>query len=194
MAVFTAALTIVACIQWWTAHRQWEAMHAQNEIMIAESKKTDAIIEQMRLDQRPWLYIVDPKIETIEANKPVTLKYRLKNSGHSPAAVYRVAVHAGIVSEITHPGLGDALAAVPRAFVRCPAVVPPNGGCNQEHSQGTISEEQFAALVDGKWMTVTGILYYVGHSGDVYETGYAFACKIDGRLRVVGTVKVNYMK
>jgi hypothetical protein len=43
------------------------------------------------------------------------------------------------------------------------------------------------------WLGMVCGFVYVGPQGDVYETGFADACRSDGKLRVVGTEKNNYM-
>jgi hypothetical protein len=129
--------------------------------------------------------------------RAIATKSPVPSAGPSPGTTYRLAVHAGLVAvdDLKNPDLDEALAGQWLVAVPSANVVPPGGGCNQQHSQGMLSAEQAGQLAAGdKWLTLIGAIFYTGPSGDHYETGLAYACKVDGILRVIGTPKVNYMK
>ncbi|MEX2187323.1 MAG: hypothetical protein WD875_11030 [Pirellulales bacterium] len=79
VAVLTVALTLVAIVQWWTSHRQFQ------QAKVAAGQ-TDRMIGQMMLEQRAWLSIGPPTSLTWKENG-VSCVIAIKNSGHTPARI-----------------------------------------------------------------------------------------------------------
>jgi hypothetical protein len=80
-------LAVWAGMTWWTYRGQWQVMREQLDSARIASGQTDQIIEQMRLDQRAWIGLVDLKTSPISANNPITCDFFVKNSGNTPGFI-----------------------------------------------------------------------------------------------------------
>ena len=101
VAVFTAFLAFLAGLQAWIIWGQWGEMKATREggdksfdaqlaVMQAQAKATQGQLDQMTVDQRPWLAISDLKFNDITvypvgAGILIDSSYKLTNLGRSPA-------------------------------------------------------------------------------------------------------------
>ncbi len=86
LVAFTFGQVIVGYWQWDATDKQWDAMMEQ----IAQTERT------FQLDQRAWLSIAPPVIETFEADEPIVGKHNVTNSGKTPGTILK---HA---SDITY--------------------------------------------------------------------------------------------
>jgi hypothetical protein len=186
IAVFTIVMAI-------TTYQNWAEMRTQNKIMVGQMEQTDQQIRHMRNEQRPWLAIVNARVKQTNEPKQPSLIYRFENSGPTPGIVMRITLALCVVHDarnaVFKKGLVDNVEPE-----RCANVVPPNAGCDHEHVQISLNDELYSAMCseDG-WLGMIGFFQYIGPQGDVYETGFAFAYRADGQLRIVGTEQDNYM-
>lgn len=83
-------IAIFTIVMAWTTWKGWVAMSDQNSIMLNQMKQTDAMVEQMQIDNRAWLAVM-PVFENVEVNKTFGLKIRITNVGKTPARIKSVA-------------------------------------------------------------------------------------------------------
>lgn len=107
--------------QWTVMSGQLEAMNAQSIETAKQSRiasgqlaqaikatqQTDAVIEQMRLDNRAWLALEAPKTLNFAVGQQMILSFEVRNSGKTPGAIVEES-HGLMVFAlgIDHPGLG----------------------------------------------------------------------------------------
>jgi hypothetical protein len=190
------ATAFFACMQWRIYTQQCAVMRDQHETMEKQMGQTDQIIKYMRDERRPWVAIVDPKVVELDEGSEVRLFYRLVNSGPTPATIIGFTPDTCLIADIKHPELGDLLADRAPEPIESVTIVPPEGGCDQNFAQAFLSAAEYQRIVRGeRWLAFVGvILYRGGVGGEVYETGFAFACQSNEQLRVIGSEKQNYMK
>jgi hypothetical protein len=82
VAVFTIVLT-------YTAWYSWQAMREQNRIMLRQMKQTDAMIDQMRLDNRAWLAVHNVQIQRLQKGyNKLQCTVLVRNSGKTPGRIF----------------------------------------------------------------------------------------------------------
>lgn len=93
-AILLTAFT--ACLAW-LAHRQRQAMLAQEKHMREANAKTQSIIEHMRDENRPWILILDPPGEITRFNSACEWTVG-KNYGTTPGVIFELKISGGVVS------------------------------------------------------------------------------------------------
>ncbi len=182
VALFTAALFVVAGLQWWITGRQVQ--------------QTEQTLELMRNGQRPWVAIVNPFLKKSGVTNRPDLSFRFENTGPSPGVVLGISLIMFRTRNIHAKEQWEEVAEVQGEFQRAVSVVPPNAGCDHTHVQIDLTEYDYETMSeeDG-WVCIVGSFAYLGPGSDsLYRTGFAFAFRSDGKLRVVGTYQNNYMK
>jgi hypothetical protein len=180
VATFTVVLSAIAMLQWWITREQ--------------IRQTDDVIRHMRNEQRPWLAIIDPVLNPSGVANQPDFCFRFENSGTTPGTVLGIRLMACVIPDIHADGLPDALANIGGPLQRAANVVPPKSGCNHSHKRIDLTEYGFESMAeDDGWLCIVGMFPYLGPEGDVYRTGFAFAFRADGKLRVAGDYRNNYM-
>jgi hypothetical protein len=79
-------------LQWDAAEKQYGAMDKQNEATKDQLKLAAETIKVMRDEQRPWISIQPPTMETAAGRDDRRLRFNFKNVGKTPAKITGFAV------------------------------------------------------------------------------------------------------
>lgn len=192
VAIFTVVLAIVAMVQWWTTHGQLRQARTA-------SHQTDQMVEQMRLEQRPWVGISKPNIHVPDDPGDVfRLEYVLRNSGKTPAMEIGMAV-TGVT---TTPGPHAAAFARENALVTDStvvgmAIIAPGGEVKKvtSYKLSGLTPEILAGIKDGRYRHIMcGVFKYTSTGDAEYSTGFMFTLHTDGQVIVEGGPEDNYMR
>lgn len=91
--LFTGAVAVAAVVQAATSYFQLSAMSEQNaeirkQVVQAEAayRQTEVVLEQMRLEQRPWLSAASDVVH-LQPGIPIVVQWAIHNTGHTPAII-----------------------------------------------------------------------------------------------------------
>jgi hypothetical protein len=179
MAFFTLVLTVATIAS-------WAVMVIQNNIMRDQMKQADATIEQMRLEKRAWLGIVETRLGSISDDEIIDGQVVVENSGATPGTIY--ALDFDIVPLAKNADIKPEIDAMKRQVftssrTELQIVIPP--GAKVTLPTGLRMGEDQAAAVTAGAIDV----YFIGRFlySDIYSSEYSTQCCLIQRESLDGT-------
>lgn len=92
VAAAAAVQAIVSYYQWSALQDQNAVMLEQNAIMAKQSAAAQETLNQMKVDQRPWIVLDEPQEDgnVLSAGKPSSTTFAMRNTGKTPAYIKEV--------------------------------------------------------------------------------------------------------
>jgi len=96
LVVFAAAQTYTSYLNWDSTNDQYKAMLAQNETARGQLKLAEDGLALTKMDQRAWLFIEQPTIESFGVGVPFLCSTKVQNIGRSPATITKRRIESRI--------------------------------------------------------------------------------------------------
>jgi hypothetical protein len=182
---FTIVVAVSTAINVAVAFYQWRAMIRQNEL----------IMDVAWLENRPWLILEKPTLESLVANRPLNVSIALENAGRTPAYIKKSAYNVNTISALGVVGLE-----LPQKQVTdfqtnlLVNTIPPGktikGPLDKQH---TLTEREVKQIEEGLLLlTFSADIVYSDGQKKVHLTRLILTYDVD-RKRFVGNGNHSYM-
>lgn len=189
-AVFTGVLTFATIAAWW-------AMHFQNRIMLGQMNQTEQTLEQMRLDQRPWVWSCGVDVvPTVVAGEQLYFELPVQNYGRSPARV--IFTQVGVLcalEEMTSPEhikelFGHIFDSLHHGSMISHYFIPPGGKLLIiPPKQPVFTEQNITDIESGKGLLfVAFMVTYADNSGVVHHSNFTLVYSPKTKTLVENTI------